>query len=131
VRTAREVRELIDKNPLATPRYELVEGELFVTPSPNALHQDAAHLLVQALSEYFKIVPIGHVYMAPLDVDLEPELVVQPDVLAVPMREFHRLRREKCPVAHNASSTAVNRICCHLVNSPGGLGDLSPGVVGM
>jgi hypothetical protein len=32
--TAREVREIIDKNPLATPRYELVDGELLVTPSP-------------------------------------------------------------------------------------------------
>ena len=96
--TAREVRELIEKNPLATPRYELVDGELLVTPSPSALHQDAASLLVQALNEYFKVVLIGHAYTAPLDLDLEPELVVQPDVLAVPMREFQRLRREKPPV---------------------------------
>ena len=96
--TAREVRDLIDKNPLATPRYELVDGELLVTPSPSAPHQDAAHLLLQALDAYFKVVPIGHGYMAPLDVDLEPELVVQPDVLVVPMPEFERLRREKPPV---------------------------------
>ena len=93
--TAREVRELIDQNPLATPRYELVEGELLVTPSPSAVHQDAASLLVQLLNAYFKAVPIGHAYASPLDVDLEPELVVQPDVLAVPMREFQRLRRDR------------------------------------
>ena len=96
--TAREVRNLIEKNPLATPRYELVDGELLVTPSPSAPHQDAASLLVQSLNAYFKVVPIGHAYTAPLDVDLEPELVVQPDVLAVPMREFERLRRENGPV---------------------------------
>ena len=93
--TAREVRELIDQNPLATPRYELVDGELLVTPSPSAPHQDAASLLVQELNAYFKVVPIGHAYTSPLDVDLEPELVVQPDVLAVPTREFQRLRRDK------------------------------------
>jgi hypothetical protein len=29
--TAREVRQLIDESPLATPRYELVDGELLVT----------------------------------------------------------------------------------------------------
>ncbi len=96
--TAREVRELRDKNPLATPRYELVDGELLVTPSPNALHQDAAYILLRALNDYFKIAPIGHGYTAPLDVDLEPELVVQPDVLVVPNREFQRLRRERPPV---------------------------------
>ena len=93
--TEREVRELIERNPLATPRYELVDGELLVTPSPTALHQDAAYLLVRALNDYFKVVPIGHAYTAPLDVDLEPELVVQPDVLAVPTREFQRLRSDK------------------------------------
>ncbi|HEY2378271.1 MAG TPA: Uma2 family endonuclease [Gemmatimonadaceae bacterium] len=96
--SAREVRDLIEKNAFATPRYELVNGELLVTPSPNALHQDAAYLLLRALNDYFKIVPIAHGYTAPLDVDLEPELVVQPDVLVVPMREFERLRREKLPV---------------------------------
>lgn len=30
--TAREVRQLIADSPLATPRYELVDGELLVTP---------------------------------------------------------------------------------------------------
>lgn len=96
--SAREVRALIDQSPLATPRYELVEGELLVTPSPSAPHQDAVHLLLQALNDYFKGVPAGHGYAAPLDVDLEPELIVQPDVLVVPMSEFQRLRREKRPV---------------------------------
>lgn len=96
--TEREVRELIEKNPLATPRYELVEGELLVTPSPSAPHQDAALLLAQLLNAYFKVVPVGHAYTGPLDVDLESELVVQPDVLAVPMSEFHRLRHDKSPV---------------------------------
>ena len=97
--TAREVRELIDRNPLATPRYELVDGELLVTPSPSAVHQDAASLLVRVLNDYFNVVPIGHAYASPLDVDLEPELVVQPDVLAVPMREFQRLRRDRSKTA--------------------------------
>lgn len=96
--SAREVRELIAQNPLATPRYELVEGELLVTPSPGAPHQDAAFRLLLALEAYLEIVPIGHGFMSPLDVDLEPELIVQPDVLVVPMAEFQRLRREKRPV---------------------------------
>ena len=40
--TAREVRELIEAAPLATPRYELVDGELLVTSGPHPIHQRAA-----------------------------------------------------------------------------------------
>src|SRR5690349_11709858 len=36
--TAREVRALVAANPLVTPRYELVDGELLVTPSPSHIH---------------------------------------------------------------------------------------------
>jgi Uma2 family endonuclease len=95
--TTREVRELIDQNPLATPRYELVDGELLVTPSPNALHQDAVYLLLRALNDYLKANPVGHAYAAPLDVALEPALIVQPDVLVAPTREVQRVRREGPP----------------------------------
>ena len=44
--TAQEVRELIAESPLATPRYELVDGELLVTPSPNWPHQRAVKIFV-------------------------------------------------------------------------------------
>ena len=47
--TAREVRALIEKNPLHTPRYELVDGELLVTPSPGFPHQRAVTRLTGAL----------------------------------------------------------------------------------
>ena len=49
-RSAREVRKLIADAPLATPRYELVAGELLVTPGPSPLHQRAIVELVVALS---------------------------------------------------------------------------------
>ena len=92
--TAREVRELTDRNPLASPRYELVDGELLVTPSPNAMHQNAVYLLQRALNDYLNPRRLGHALASPLDVELEPQLVVQPDVLVVPLREFKRLRHE-------------------------------------
>src|SRR5688572_1273772 len=63
--TAREVRELIAANPLRTPRYELVDGELLVTPSPNRLHQRAVLHLAFALMVYLEKEPIGEVFVSP------------------------------------------------------------------
>ncbi|MBC7674320.1 MAG: Uma2 family endonuclease [Polaromonas sp.] len=50
--TAAEVRQLTADNPLLTPRYELVHGELLVTPSPGAPHQRAVAALYRWLSAY-------------------------------------------------------------------------------
>jgi Uma2 family endonuclease len=89
--TAREVRRLIAEAPLQTPRYELVNGELLVTPSPTGPHQPAVGLLLAALIGYFRRNPIGFAYTSPADVELEPGTIVQPDVFAVPVHEFRRL----------------------------------------
>lgn len=89
--TAREVRQLIADGPLATPRYELVDGELLVTPSPTWPHQRAVQILVRELSTYLLAEPVGHVGESPFDVELEPELIVQPDVFVLPIAESRRL----------------------------------------
>lgn len=81
--TVQEVRALRDRSAGGT-RYELVSGELFVTPSPIPRHQIAAHLLCAALYLYVRAHGIGIALIAPLDVDLEDQSTVQPDVLVVP-----------------------------------------------
>lgn len=96
--TAREVRELIAAAPLATPRYELVDGELLLTPSPSFSHQEAVALLLIALREYLEREPVGHALHSPSDVELEPEAVKQPDVYVMPEGEWQRLRRDGFPV---------------------------------
>jgi Uma2 family endonuclease len=92
--TASEVRQLIAESPLATPRYELVDGELLVTPSPNWPHQRAVNLLWGALEEYLKRQPVGSVATSPFDVELAAESLVQPDVFVVPTHEVRRLLTE-------------------------------------
>ena len=92
--TAHQVRQLIAESPPQTPRYELVDGQLLVTPSPNFAHQRAVLLLVLALHEYLERNPIGQAYTSPFDVELEPNTIVQPDVFVLPMREVERVRRE-------------------------------------
>ena len=92
--TAREVRQLIADNPLPTPRYELVDGELLVTPSPIPVHQRAVMFLWKALDEYAQRDSLGDAYVSPSDVELEPGTIVQPDVFVVSAREAERIMRE-------------------------------------
>lgn len=96
--TAAEVRQLIADNPLLTPRYELVDGDLLVTPSPGAPHQRAVAALYRRLSAYLEPARIGEVYFSPSDVELEPEFVSQPDLFVVSRAESKRLRRDGFPV---------------------------------
>jgi Uma2 family endonuclease len=92
--TAREVRQLIADNPLQTPRYELVDGELLVTPSPTWPHQRAVAILLRELGAYLARNPVGRAGTSPFDVELEPESVVQPDVFVLSMEESRRLLTE-------------------------------------
>jgi Uma2 family endonuclease len=96
--TAREVRELIEAAPLATPRYELVDGELLVTPGPHPMHQRAVGELIVALSAYLQLERIGHVIPSPSDVELEPEFITQPDVFVVPTAEWRRVVKDEPPI---------------------------------
>jgi len=89
-----EVRQLIADNPLQSPRYELVDGELLVTSSPTSRHQLAVTLLWKHLYEYLIRNPIGRALTSPLDVELEPNSLTQPDVVVVPLDEWQRIGRE-------------------------------------
>jgi Uma2 family endonuclease len=96
--TAREVRQLIADNPLATPRYELLDGELLVTPSPAFAHQLAVGELSLALAKYLNRERLGRAVASPSDVELEPEDLRQPDLFVVPSDEARRVLREGNPI---------------------------------
>ena len=64
-------------------RREIVDGDLFVTPSPLANHQATLLNLAVALQKYLENHPIGMLYIAPLDVILSEFDVLEPDLLFV------------------------------------------------
>jgi len=71
----------------ATPegtRYQLVEGELYrMSPAPNLFHQDIAGNIYRLLRDHVEKHCLGRVFIAPADVYLSDNDVVQPDVFFV------------------------------------------------
>ena len=96
--TAHEVRDLIAAAPLATPRYELVDGDLLVTPGPSLFHQRAIVELVLRLGAYLQTERVGQVITSPSDVELEPEFINQPDIFVIPTTEWRRVTADGLPV---------------------------------
>ena len=64
-------------------RYELIEGELLMTPSPVTKHQRISVKLNFALTKFLTENNLGEVLHAPLDVYFDNENVVQPDILFI------------------------------------------------
>ena len=64
-------------------RHELIDGEHYVTPSPNMRHQDVLSDLFGFIWVYLQAHPIGRVYLPRLDVVLSQFDVVEPDLLYI------------------------------------------------
>jgi Uma2 family endonuclease len=64
-------------------RYELVNGELLMTPSPIPNHQRISGKLEFVVRKFVTENNLGEVFYAPCDVYLDDENVVQPDILFI------------------------------------------------
>jgi len=62
-------------------RYEILDGELSVSPAPSPSHQHVVLRLGSALDAHTTSGGLGKVYIAPFDVILFDTTIVQPDVL--------------------------------------------------
>jgi Uma2 family endonuclease len=64
-------------------RYEIIGGQLVVSPSPSTRHQYVLGEIYSALKRHLTSQASGRVFVAPLDVQLSFYDVVQPDLLVV------------------------------------------------
>jgi Uma2 family endonuclease len=87
--TADMVRALPDDG----QRYEVVHGELLVTPAPRRPHQRIVTRLVVVLTAYLKGRGLGEVLVSPADISWGPENLVQPDVFVAPLPEVRQDER--------------------------------------
>ena len=85
--TADMVRALPDDG----NRYEVVHGELLVTPAPRAWHQEITLRIAELVRGYLRQQPIGHALFSPADISWTEDTLVQPDVFVVDLAEARTL----------------------------------------
>ncbi len=85
--TAAMARELPDDG----RRYEVVHGELLVTPAPRAPHQLVVQRLHLLLAAYLEAEPVGAAWLSPADISWDPGTLVQPDLFVVDPAEARTL----------------------------------------
>ena len=104
------------KDYMSTPegtRYQLLDGEMIVAPSPISRHQRILFALSVALREFVTRQQGGEVFIAPLDVVLSNYDVAQPDILFVSnarsdiVTEANALGQEAVSVRGSMSTLSV------------------------
>lgn len=64
-------------------RYEIIEGELIMSPAPYTIHQEVSLNIVVELANFIRKKKIGKIYYAPTDIILSDINIVQPDILFI------------------------------------------------
>ena len=73
-------------------RYEVVYGELLVTPAPRLWHQRLVLRIAGALKDYLGAHPgSGVAFTSPADISWGPDVLLQPDVFVVPVEQAKTL----------------------------------------
>lgn len=89
--TSRDYRALSEDG----QRYEVVRGVLYMSPPPSVEHQRIVKAIVAALSRAVEVSGAGEVFVAPLDVELNYQNVVQPDVFVVLREHSERVAESR------------------------------------
>jgi Uma2 family endonuclease len=69
--------------PVDGKRYELVRGEVHMTPAPATRHQAIVQNLAMSLGPHVIKNKLGEVYTVPLDVRLSKDTALQPDLIFI------------------------------------------------
>ena len=70
-------------------RYEVIDGELFMTPAPSWQHQSSLMRLSFLIYGWVSARNLGSVVQAPVGVVLDEENGVQPDLVFIARERFH------------------------------------------
>lgn len=75
-------------------RYEIIDGDLHMTPAPLTYHQKITRNIYLLLWEYVKKNNLGELLFAPVDVVFSNEDIVQPDIVFISKQKESILTEE-------------------------------------
>ena len=76
-------------------RHELIDGEHYVTPSPNTKHQAVSGNIHFVIRSWLEQHPLGRIFYAPFDIVFTRFDVVEPDLLYISNDRAHQILTEK------------------------------------
>ncbi|MEO8427271.1 MAG: Uma2 family endonuclease [Verrucomicrobiota bacterium] len=74
-------------------RYEIIDGNLLMSPAPDTWHQDWSRDLFRIIDRHVTAHRLGKVFFAPVDVVLDAENTVQPDIVFIPTAQAGSIQR--------------------------------------
>ena len=74
---------------------ELIQGELFMVPSPSIQHQRISSRLEFEMQKFLETNPIGELLHAPVDVELSQEDVIIPDIVFLREQHFSIIQEKR------------------------------------
>src|SRR5438105_1676404 len=74
-------------------RYEIIDGVLYMAPAPNPWHQEVSGEFFFYLRTYIKSAGLGKVLAAPIDVELSPKNVIQPDMVVILNANLDKIKK--------------------------------------
>ena len=78
--------------PESEDRYELIDGELYMAPTPIPEHQIFVYYLAKVIEEFVTRYRLGRMIISPQDVVLSDDIVVQPDIMFVSNESLHIIK---------------------------------------
>lgn len=75
-------------------QYQIIEGELYMTPGPTTTHQRILFKLAQILNNHTSKYDKGEVMIAPVNVVLSMTDVVQPDIIFVSQKRLNIITKK-------------------------------------
>jgi Uma2 family endonuclease len=76
--------EMVRALPEDGKRYEVIDGDLIVSPGPSWSHQRAVLVLARLLGDYLRANRVGLLLAGPADIEFNETTQVQPDLFVVP-----------------------------------------------
>jgi Uma2 family endonuclease len=74
--------------------YQIIGGEIIMTPSPSPFHQEILGNLIEKLRSFVRVHGLGKLLVSPLDIRFNDDEIYQPDLAFFRQSKIQNIRKE-------------------------------------